>query len=73
MWAVVCYMGFCMVFGLLYYKWDVVCMWASGYKGCSICGLLNGMRAVVGYVGCCMLCGLLYDMWAGLWYVGYWI
>jgi len=39
-------------------------MWAAGYKNCSICGLLNGMRAVVWYVGCCMVCGLFYAMWA---------
>jgi len=29
------------------------------YLCCSICGLLNGMCAVVGFVGFCMVCGLL--------------
>jgi len=42
-----------MVCGLLYG------MWAAGYKGCSICGLLNGNWDVVGYVGCFMVYGLL--------------
>jgi len=36
-------------------------MWSAGYMGCSICGLLNGMWAVVEYVGSCMVCGL-YDI-----------
>jgi len=44
-------------------------MWSAGNKACSICGLLNGMWALVGYVGCCILCGLLYVMWAEV-YVG---
>jgi len=39
-----------------------------------VCGLLNGMWAVVLYVGCCMVCGLLYIrvqyMWTVEWYVG---
>jgi len=40
-------------------------MWAVvWYVGCSVCGLLNGMCAVVEYVGSCMICGLLYDIWA---------
>ena len=38
-------------------------MWAAKYKGCSICGLLNVISAVVWYVGCCNVSGLLYDMW----------
>jgi len=63
MWAVVAYVGFCMVCGLLYGMWVVGykgCsifgllngMWAAGYMSCSICGLLNGMCAVVEYVDC---------------------
>jgi len=46
----------CMVFGLLYG------MWVAGYKGCSICGLLNGKCDVVWYVVCSKGCGLLYGM-----------
>ena len=42
-----------MVCGLLYG------IWAAGYKGCSIFGLLNGICAVLEYVVCCMVCGLL--------------
>ena len=55
-WAVVLYLGCCILSVLLYG------MWASGYKACSVCGLLNDMRSVVGNVGCCMVCGLLYYM-----------
>ena len=39
-------------------------MWAAGYKSCSICGLLNGMLAVVVYVDPLIVCGLL------VWYEG---
>jgi len=46
MWAVIWYVGCCIVSGLFYG------MWTAGYKGCSICGLLNGMCGVVGCVGC---------------------
>jgi len=40
------------------------------YMTCSICGLLNGMCAVVGYVDSCMLCGRLNVIWAVVGYVG---
>jgi len=43
-WAVVWYLGCCILSVLLYG------MWASGYKACSVCGLLNDMRSVVGNV-----------------------
>jgi len=59
-------------------------MWAAGYKSCSICGLLNGMWAVVGYVGCCMVyglldiraavyvgCGMVCGLLYGMWAAGY--
>jgi len=45
-------------------------MWSAGYMGCSICGFLNGMWAVVWYVFCCMVCGLFICMWAVECYVG---
>jgi len=38
-WAVVWYVGCCIVSGLCYG------MWAGGYKVCSIFGLMNGMWA----------------------------
>jgi len=67
MWPVVRYVGCCMLCGLLYG------IWAAGYNDCSICGLLNGMWAVVVYVDSCMPCGLLYGMWAVVWCMGCWI
>jgi len=61
--AVVWNVGFSMECGLFYG------IRAAVYICCSICGLLNGMWAVVGYVGCCMVFRLLYVMWAVVWNV----
>ena len=67
MWAVVWYVGCCMICKLLYVMWAVV--W---YVGCCILwGLLCDMWTVLWYVCICMVCGLLYDIWAVLWYVGF--
>jgi len=49
----------------------MVCGLFVFYVGCSmVCGMLNGMWAVLEYVGCCMVCFLLYGMWAVERYVG---
>jgi hypothetical protein len=62
MWAVVWYVGCCMVCGLLYGMWAIV-----RYVGCCmVCGLLCDIWALVCHVVCCMimgcfmLCRLLY-------------
>jgi len=64
MWSVLRDVACCMVCELLYG------MWAAGFKACVICGLLNGICAVVWNVGCCMVCGPLNGMWAVVCYMG---
>jgi len=53
MWAVVWYVGCCMVYGLLDIR-------AAVYVAClMLCAFLYGMWAVEWYVGSCMVCELL--------------
>lgn len=64
MWAVVVYIGCCVVYRLLYGIWSLVC------------GLLRDIWHFVCYVFlmyvvCCMVCEMLYGMWAVVGFVGF--